>query len=616
MSNLDYLLEQCCHELKLESASEPVPAGVPEHSGILKPQMTPSQSPTLWLEAAWGQTTLQLMNDGVVITDAEGIVLFLNPAAEKLTGYRADTLQGQCFSTKFQFLSESTGEVLADPIATSLTMVERYSNPAPVLLSGQREDLALISYNAISIRDQHQHLIGAALVFWDVNKHSASHSEFSWQVNHDTLTGLMNRYSFEQYLERAIASAKCLGQQHVLCYLDVDRFKVINDTCGHVAGDEFLRRISTILQQRVRKSDILARLGSNEFGLIFYQCNLEQAMTVIDQLRQAVHEFRFVWEEQVFSFSVSAGIVVLNTDTESASGALIAADSACTMAKLKGRDRVHVYQSNDLDVATQRDEIQWVPRLFRALEEDQFVLYAQPIISVGADSCTNQEAPVHYYEVLLRLRDQNGQIISPGAFLPAAERFGLMHLIDRWVVRNLFSYLSATRWANSTSTQEICPEHSYTINLSGASLNDDQFLEFVQQQFAIHAVPPGIICFEITETVAISNLDKAIHFIEQLKKLGCHFALDDFGSGMSSFGYLKNLPVDYLKIDGIFIKEIVSNDVACEIVDAINRIAHVMGIQTVAEYVENQDIFQKLKNFAIDYAQGYGISEPLPLFSF
>jgi diguanylate cyclase (GGDEF)-like protein/PAS domain S-box-containing protein len=612
MSNLDSLLEQCCHQLKLESTSEPVSTHALEPSGVLPIQSASPQSPRLWQEAAWGQTTLQLITDGVVITDEEGIVLFLNPAAERLTGYRTEALQGQRFSTKFQFLGESTGEVLADPITKSLTRVERYSSTTPVLLSGQREDLTLISYSAISIRDPHQHLMGAVLVFWDVNKHGVSHTESSWQINHDALTGLMNRYSFEQYLEQAIASAKCLGQQHVLCYLDVDRFKVINDTCGHIAGDEFLRRISAILQQRVRKSDILARLGSNEFGLIFYQCNLEQATTVIDQLRQAVHEFRFVWEGQVFSFSMSVGVVVLNTDTESASGALIAVDSACAMAKLKGRDRVHVYQSNDLDVATQRDEIQWVPRLFRALEENQFILYAQPIISVGADLGAAQEAPAHYYEVLLRLKDQNGQIIAPGAFIPAAERFGLMHLIDRWVICNLFSYLSANRSANSTPT-ETHSAHSYTINLSGASLNDDQFLEFVQQQFAIHAVPPGIICFEITETVAISNLDKAIHLIEQLKKLGCHFALDDFGSGMSSFGYLKSLPVDYLKIDGIFIKEIVSNDVACEIVDAINRIAHVMGIQTVAEYVENQDIFQKLKNFAIDYAQGYGISEPYPL---
>ncbi len=428
-----------------------------------------------------------------------------------------------------------------------------------------------------------------------------SEKRLSWQASHDPLTQLVNRREFEQQIEQVVASAKTSDHQHALCYLDLDQFKIVNDTCGHGAGDQLLRQVSALFETGLRKTDILARLGGDEFGILLYQCPLEQAQQIANILREEVQQFRFRWQNKTFSISVSIGLVVIDADTQSLASVLSAADAACYAAKNKGRNRVHIYQRNDRELAQQRGEMQWVSQIPKALEENRFRLYYQSI-----EPITQTQTKAEHCEVLLRLEDES-KIVSPMAFIPAAERYNLMHLIDRWVISRLFAYLGQ----HYQDLQEY--PRMYAVNLSGDSINDEQFVNFVQEQFALHCIPPTIICFEITETVAITNLAKAAQFISQLKNIGCRFALDDFGSGMSSFAYLKNLPVDYLKIDGVFIKDIVKDEIAASMVEAIARIASVMKIQTIAEFVENEATLSKLKSLGVDYAQGYGIAKPRPL---
>jgi diguanylate cyclase (GGDEF)-like protein/PAS domain S-box-containing protein len=556
------------------------------------------------------QVALGLIDDAVAIADASGCVQFLNRAAEKLTGWRSQDVQSLPLCAAFRIIDETTFEPLDNSLEKILRENQAITAVNHSLLIRRDKSLLPIEYSAAPLYERDGQPMGSVLVFRGTRSSRQLADQLSWQNSQDPLTGLIHRHSFEQFLEQAVLNPKDSEQNHVLCYLDLDHFKIINETSGHLAGDEFLRQISAVLKKRVRKSDMLARLGGDEFGLLLYQCDLEPALKVIHTLREAVKSFQFVWEDKTFSFSLSVGIVLLKDNTETISSLLNLANSACEVAKSKGRNRVHIYQPNDDELIAQRGEIRWLPRIFKALEENQFVLYYQPISPLSPSQQTGGTNHRQSAEVLLRLQDENGQIVPPGAFIPAAEKHGLMHLVDRWVIQTLFTYLEG----NDGKRAKLLEGHGiYTINLSGASLNDDQFLDFVKEQFALHAIPPQIICFEITETLAIANLSKASLLMHQLKALGCQFALDDFGSGMSSFGYLKSLPIDYLKIDGIFIKDILQSQVACEIVEAINRIAHVMGIGTVAEYVENNDILLKLKEMGIDYAQGYGIARPSPL---
>lgn len=558
------------------------------------------------------QLAAQLFSDAVIITNSDREVVFLNPVAEKLTGWKAQEAMSLPISEIFKIINETTYEPLDNPLEEFLPANCSVTETNHAILLAKNYRSLTIEYTSVPLYEDDGSSVGTIVVFRCVSSFCNLTREPSCPASQDSLTKLINRYAFEQYLKQAVASGKNLDQEHVLCYLDLDRFKIINESCGHLAGDELLRQISYILQKRVRKTDILARLEGDEFGLLLYQCNLEQALNVVQTLREEVQNFQFSWEGQTFSLSISLGLVTLNNESESYSHALSAANSACNTAKSKGRNRVQVYHSGDLDLADRQGEIQWIPRIFKALQENQFLLYIQPIVPVIA---TDRSIDTTSYEVLIRLQDERGKIIPPGCFIPAAEKYGLMHSIDRWVIGTLFAYLGRNGWASKNNGLKHNNKSVYTLNLSGASLNDDRFLDFIEEQFSLHPIPPEIICFEITETVAISNLNKASQLINQLKAIGCSFALDDFGSGMSSFGYLKSLPIDYLKIDGIFIKEILDSQVACEIVEAINRIAHVMEIQTVAEFVENDEILQKLETLAIDYAQGYGISKPYPLTS-
>jgi diguanylate cyclase (GGDEF)-like protein/PAS domain S-box-containing protein len=555
------------------------------------------------------QAALQLTTDAVIIIDSSSSVVLLNSMAEKITGWKSCDAKYLQISEVFPLSDKENNQSIDEILKIKLNENHQAATHENAFLNTANIHSLLIEYSISPIyRNDKKCIIGAAFIFRDVSTSCQLANQLSWQLNHDFLTGLMNRRSFEECMEMAVSNSRNSSSTHALCYLDFDHFKIINETFDHVAGDEFLRQASVLIQKRIRKTDALARLGGDEFGLILYQCTLEQALNVLNLLREDIRNFKFIWQDKTFCFNISAGLVMLDSESKSSSRMIIAADSACNIAKSKGRNRVHVFQNKDREILAHYSETQWVPRLLRALEDNQFCLYSQSIVHVTSGASENTKK---IHEILIRLKDEAGQIILPLNFIPIAERYGLMHLIDRWVIQNLFIFI------NQSKRQEVDPNHQpvnfYMINLSGASLNDDQFLEFVQEQLDLYSIAPQTICFEITETMAIENFSKTTYLIQQLRAIGCSFALDDFGSGMSSFGYLKNLPVDYLKIDGIFIKDIVQNRVDREIVEAINRVAHVMGIQTVAEYVENNDILIELKSLGIDYAQGYGIARPAPL---
>ncbi|MEN8803981.1 MAG: EAL domain-containing protein, partial [Thiogranum sp.] len=422
------------------------------------------------------------------------------------------------------------------------------------------------------------------------------------QAAHDSLTGLVNRYEFEKRLEELLVDARAANSQHALCYLDLDQFKVVNDTCGHAAGDELLCQLATVLDNKVRGSDTLARLGGDEFGILLTNCGPEDARQIADIILHTIREFRFVWDDMTFRVGASIGVVPIDATGAGNKTLLSTADAACYAAKENGRNRIHYYEAGDTDLAHRTGEMQWVSRIHRAVEEDLLELYCQPIAPVSDQSTVSGE----HYEILLRMHDDEGNVIAPGAFLPAAERYNLMPLVDKWVVKTAFDWL------------DDHPQHLHNlahcaINLAGPSVSDENFLDFLMELFSRVRVPAEKICFEITETTAVANLVKATRFITTLKQMGCTFALDDFGSGMSSFAYLKNLPVDFLKIEGMFVRDIAEDPIDYTMVKSINELAHVMGKKTIAEFVENRDILEKLRLIGVDFAQGYGIARPRPL---
>jgi len=544
------------------------------------------------------QVTLHSIGDAVVTTDAHGLVEYLNPVAEKLTAWSADEARGRPLSTVFQIVSEETRQPAPDPVAHCLTEgpitgLADYT----ILLSRTGQEYA-IQYSAAPIRGPGGELFGAVLVFSDVTEARRLTKQIAHEAAHDTLTGLANRREFEKRLERALASAKQYGAHHALCYLDLDQFKIINDTAGHVAGDELLKQVKDLLLGAFRERDTFARLGGDEFGLLLDNCPLEKAREIADHVVAIIRDYRFAWLGRTFQIGVSIGLVPITTAAESTDQLLGQADVACYIAKERGRNRLHIYQQDNSESAERHTEILRAAGLRDALEQERFCLYYQPIIPLAA----NGDGPVRY-ELLLRLRDENGALLKPGAFIPAAERYSLMGAIDRWVIRTAF-YRYMERLAGSAT--EIA------INLSGNSLNDETLLEFVKAQFVESGLPPERVCFEVTETVAIYNLSQARDFMKGIKRYGCHWALDDFGSGLSSFKYLKTLPVDYLKIDGSFVRDMVEEPIDHAMVEAINQVGHIMGIQTIAEYVHSEAIVERLRVLKVDYAQGYAIGLPMP----
>jgi len=533
--------------------------------------------------------------NSVIITDKQGYIEYTNPKFSIITGYKTDEVIGKSIT---MLRNENTKNGFYDNIwATVLAGQKWYGE----LKNTKKNGEVFWSQGCIlPLTDSKDTITHFICIQVDVTKARVATQKIEYQATHDMLTGLLNRYEFEHRLNQLILRTQSSGITHALCYLDLDQFKIINDTCGHIAGDELLRQLSALLKENTRSRDTIARLGGDEFAIIMKDCNLEDAEKAGQKILDLVSKFQFLWKTNIFSIGVSIGITEICKYTNDTTEALIHADLACYAAKDLGRNRIHTYHTDD-EIMAQRDgEFRWVNELKDALVEDRFELYAQPIVSLSD--------PNHkkVYEVLLRLRSNDGKIVPPGAFLPAAERYNLSLPIDTWVVKNTLA------WMHKNNDKLDSLDH-ISINLSGPSLGSKELLDFIMNEISVHNLKPAQIQFEITETAAISNLRDATSFIKALHSFGCHFALDDFGSGLSSFAYLKNLPVSTLKIDGIFVKDIVNNPIDEAMVKSINDIGHVMNMKTVAEFVENDLIKQRLQQLGVDYAQGYGLGIPAPI---
>lgn len=561
----------------------------------------------LFAEKELAQVTLKSIGDAVITTDTEGCVNYLNPIAESLTGWSETEARGLPLLKVFNIINEHTRLPAENPVARVIANGHTVGLANHTVLLHRDGTEFAIEDSAAPIRDRAGGLIGVVMVFHDVSHARQLAAKLSHQASHDGLTGLLNRQAFEQRLRNLLEAPGGTDGSHSLMFMDLDQFKVVNDTCGHLAGDALLRTLGPLLQKHLRHSDLLARLGGDEFGVLLQDCPESVAKRIARALKEEVEDLGFTWEGKPFRVGLSIGQVNFSDDRWSLADLLTAADNACYLAKENGRNRIHLYRSDDQALASKFRQTRWVGRIREAFEENQFRLHCQPIVPTSSDPRALTEREGAHFELLLRLLDNGGKLIPPMAFIPAAERFNLMVNIDQWVLGTAFAQLAKA----GTERVGTC-----SINLSGASLGDEGFLKFITNCFERFPVSPDVICFEITETEAIANLANARHIIQSLKTLGCRFSLDDFGSGMSSFGYLKNLPVDYLKIDGAFIKNLTRDPIDRAMVGAINNIGHVMGLKTIAEFVENGSIVQELLEIGVDYVQGYGIAKPEPLDSF
>jgi diguanylate cyclase (GGDEF)-like protein/PAS domain S-box-containing protein len=556
------------------------------------------------------EVTLGSIGDGVITTDAQGKATYMNRVAEQLTGWTLQEARGQDIAVILNLIDELSGELTEHVVLSCLRQQQSIGVSSRCQLITREGRHIAVEDSASPIRAADGNILGAVVVFRDVSHERKLSQQLSWQATHDPLTGLNNRLEFESQAAEALRSAKEHGQVHALMFMDLDQFKIVNDTCGHGAGDLLLQMLAKMLQSQMRDSDVLARLGGDELGVLLSHCPAEQAHEIAEQLRRSIKDFRFAWDKNTFELGVSIGLVQIDEHSKSTTELLIAADQACYVAKESGRNRIHVYKESELMLAQRHGEMSWVARLNEALQHKLFRLYAMPITSLHTASESHDE-------VLIRIVNSKGEMTLPGAFIPAAERYDMMKSIDRWVIKAVCHHVKSVR--DSLPLLEAFEESHrrslalYSINLSGLSLNDPRLHEFITEQFVIHEIAPEQICFEITETAVISNLPAAQQFMAKLKAMGCRFSLDDFGSGLSSFAYLKALPVDYLKIDGVFVRDIANNAINRALVKAINEVGHVMGIQTVAEYVEDEEALCAVRDIGIDYAQGHAVGDPRPL---
>ncbi len=550
------------------------------------------------------QVTLQSIGDGVITTDADGLVDYINPVAQDLTGWDQRSARGKPVSDIMMLVNAHTRATVENPVIRCLKEGRMISLPESTVLITRSSEEISIQDSASPIRDRIGNIIGSVMIFHDVSKESRMFRKLSYQASHDTLTGLINRREFENCLTTAIDDIKNNGEQtHALLYIDLDQFKVVNDTFGHVAGDALLKQLSELIQKSIRSTDILARLSGDEFGVLVERCDDERAIEVAEAIRGSIEDYRFEWQESFTNIRCSIGIVMMTSENADVAGLMSSADVACYSAKDMGRNQIHMYKNSDASL--RHEEMKWVSRITSAVEDNRLELFYQPIIGIGKDNDTARG----HYELLLRMRDENGELVGPNQFIPAAERYNLMSTLDRWVIHEALSQI-----ADRNRDGEA--RYTIAINLSGTSLSEDRFLDFVINELKAQKLPAGAICFEITETAAISNLSRVIYFMQTLKKLGCKFSLDDFGSGLSSFTYLKNLPVDYLKIDGQFIRHVAEDNVDESMVRAISEVGHAMGIETIAERVETKQVLDKLGTLGVEFAQGYYIARPASIESF
>ncbi len=553
----------------------------------------------MFAEKERAQVTLQSIGDAVITTDRDGRIDYMNPVAEQLSGWSGELARGEMLGTVLRLLDEVTHQELENPLVRCLRegQLVHFAEHS-VLLNRLGQEIA-IQDSAAPIRDRGGDIVGAVVVFRDVTKERRLKRALSYQASHDALTGLINRREFDNRLTEALESAQREEGPHALLYVDLDQFKVVNDTCGHSAGDRLLRDVTGLLQSHVRAADTIARLGGDEFGILVRCCTVEQAAMIAENIRQAIRDYRFSWEQNTTGIGASIGVVEITAESDSVASLLSAADIACYAAKDSGRNRVHLYDSNE--VSGRHREMYWVSRVTRAVDEGRLELFQQPIAPTGSAS----PALPAFHELLVRLRDDNGELVLPGEFMPAAERYNVVAAIDRWVVQQAVGLLQ--QYASGDD-----PPFLFALNLSGATLSDRSFLDLVLTLVEEPRTARGL-CFEITETAVITSMAQAVYFMRELRKRGCRFALDDFGSGLSSFHYLKTLPVDFLKIDGQFIGNITTDAVDRSMVEAISQVGRALGIATIAEKVESEAVLTELTRLRVDFAQGYYIARPAPI---
>ncbi len=548
------------------------------------------------------EVTLGSIGNGVIVTDGLGLVQFMNPMAEQLTEISTKDAQGRPIEEIFKVVADEGGSLVENSVRSCLrTSQHARSNEHAVLITSRKNEV-VVEHSAAPIMNDKGLLDGVVMVFDDVTSAHRMARKLEHQASHDALTGLVNRREFENRITEALVTAKQDVKSHALLYLDLDQFKIVNDTCGHTAGDELLKQVVEEIRVLLRASDTFARLGGDEFGILLGYCGVTPAVRLADKVLNVVRDYRFSWDGKTFQIGVSIGVIPITPESDNLASVLSAADMACYTAKDLGRDQVHVYEPSDEVVAARAEETNWVGRINAALENEEFVLYGQNIVSVGS---VKQEK---HQELLIRMRDEDGSHIPPGAFLPAAARYNHMPNIDRWVISNAFEYYSH-QIKKTPKPGLLC------INLAGDSLAEGTLIKFVLEQMKKYGVEPSHICFEIKEIEAISNLNDAREVIKALQESGFKFALDDFGSGMASFSYLKNLPVNYLKIDGTLVKRIVGDEIARAMVEVINLVAHIMCMETIAEFVENDEILAVLEELGVDYAQGFGVDMPKLVYS-
>jgi diguanylate cyclase (GGDEF)-like protein/PAS domain S-box-containing protein len=561
------------------------------------------EAPAAGPQPARSQLALESLGEGLLTTDAHGLIDYMNQSAESLTGMRREDAAGKTFGAMIGFVDEHDRRALADPVQQCLATGARVNlGRRSILISRASGSELGVEATASPIRGPDGDVAGVAVMLHDVSELRGLTQQMSYQASHDALTGLVNRREFERRLGEALEIARAGRQSHVMCYLDLDRFKAVNDTSGHLAGDNMLREVAALIREAVRDSDTVARLGGDEFGVLLVGCPLEKARQIADDVSRAIGEYRFVWKDRIFSVGVSIGIVELTGESNSLEEVMSAADSACYVAKKQSESHIHVYSSHDEAIARSRGEIHWLQRLQAALRDGFFELYVQPIEPTRPGT-PSPNGPA--MEVFVRLHDE-GQAIAPAEFFPAAERYRLMSMIDRWVLGSALAALAA-------GAIRLPPGRSLSINISAQTLADPSFLEFVVEELDRTGVQPAQICFEVAETSVVGNLEQARRFIDVLHGMGCRFALDDFGTDLGGFANLKQLPMDYLKIDGSFMRDLGRDTVNQAMVSAVVGMARTLNFRLVAEQIEDLTALEAARAMGIDFVQGHAIGRPRPL---
>jgi diguanylate cyclase (GGDEF)-like protein/PAS domain S-box-containing protein len=548
------------------------------------------------------QYTLESISEGVITTNNDGHIDYMNLAAETLIGTNRDDAAGHRVGELFTLVDDADRRPLGDPVERCLAMRRRVNmGRRAVMVSADGEHEHSVEITASPVRGPGNSISGTVVVFHDVSELRGLTRKMSYQATHDPLTGLVNRREFERCLDEAMDSAHAEEAVHMLFYMDLDRFKAVNDTCGHLAGDNMLREVAALIKNEVRDSDYVGRLGGDEFGALLIGCPIEKARQIASDICNAVSDYRFVWKDKIFNIGVSIGLVEISHASGTLQDVMSAADSACYMAKQRGRGKVHIYSARDEAVARERGDIQWLRQLQTALHEDGFELAVQPIIAMSSEADSGPSV-----EVLIRLTDERGQTTNSAEFLRPAERYQMMPQIDRWVINSSLA-------AIASGEIKLSARRSCAINLSSQTLGDEAFLGFVVDSLDRSGVAPSSICFEVTEGAILSNVQHAQRFIEVLHGIGCEFSLDDFGSGLGSFSSLKHLPIDYLKIDGTYTRNLQTDLVNQEMVSAMINLARTMQFRVVAEQVEHQEDFDWLRNIGVDFVQGNFIEAPARL---